>query len=233
MTVDYTQFCPVARTLDIVGDRWTILILRDLILEGPRKFQDFQHAFPRMSPNTLSTRLKTLEQHGIVERRIYEDHPPRAEYVVTDKGRAQAGAAVAAYLGRSTPEAALARGVKPKRSPLAQETFPLRIGLLPETRSLIPPPASVSEWRGGSTRVKASVGVGGARRGPPPWPPLRSAFPPHRFAGGGSTPRVMAAPHIAGTYLPFLTVRRIRRSSGPNDPFQSVVRPGLRQSRVR
>jgi DNA-binding HxlR family transcriptional regulator len=87
MTVDYTQFCPVARTLDIVGDRWTILILRDLILEGPRKFQDLQNAFPKISPNTLSGRLKTLEQHGIVERRIYEDHPPRAEYVLTDKGR--------------------------------------------------------------------------------------------------------------------------------------------------
>src|ERR1700726_1154226 len=86
MTVDYTQFCPVSRTLDIVGDRWTILILRDLILEGPRKFHDLQRAFPRMSPNTLSTRLKTLEQHGIVERRIYEDHPPRAEYVLTEKG---------------------------------------------------------------------------------------------------------------------------------------------------
>ena len=86
VTVDPTQFCPVARTLDIVGDRWTILILRDLILEGPRKFQDFQNAFPRMSPNTLSARLKTLEEHGIVERRIYEDHPPRAEYLLTDKG---------------------------------------------------------------------------------------------------------------------------------------------------
>jgi DNA-binding HxlR family transcriptional regulator len=39
-----------------------------------------------MSPNTLSTRLKTLEEHGIVERRLYEDHPPRAEYVLTEKG---------------------------------------------------------------------------------------------------------------------------------------------------
>jgi DNA-binding HxlR family transcriptional regulator len=87
MTIDYTQFCPVARTLDIVGDRWTMLILRDLILEGPRKFHDLQSALSRISPNTLSNRLKTLEQHGIVQRRIYADHPPRAEYLVTDKGR--------------------------------------------------------------------------------------------------------------------------------------------------
>jgi len=87
MTVDTTPLCPVSRTLDIIGDRWTILILRDLILEGPRRFQDLQTAFPRMSPNTLSARLKTLEEHGIVERRSYEEHPPRAEYVLTDKGR--------------------------------------------------------------------------------------------------------------------------------------------------
>src|SRR6201987_1412281 len=87
MTVDYRQFCPVPRALDLIGDRWTILILRDLILEGRRKFQDLQRAFPKMSPNTLSTRLKTLEEHGLVERRTYGDDPPRAEYVVTDKGR--------------------------------------------------------------------------------------------------------------------------------------------------
>lgn len=87
MSMDRLQFCPVARTLDIVGERWTLLILRDLTLDGPRKFQDFQRSLPGMSPNTLSARLKTLEQHGIVERRIYTDHPPRAEYVLTGKGR--------------------------------------------------------------------------------------------------------------------------------------------------
>jgi DNA-binding HxlR family transcriptional regulator len=86
MGIDYTQYCPVARTLDIIGDRWTILILRDLILHGPRKFQDFQSSLSRISPNTLSSRLKTLEEHGIVERRLYENHPPRAEYILTAKG---------------------------------------------------------------------------------------------------------------------------------------------------
>jgi DNA-binding HxlR family transcriptional regulator len=83
----YDQRCPVARTLEIIGERWTVLILRDLVLDGPRKFQDFLESLPRISPNTLSARLKTLEDSGIVERRFYEDHPPRAEYVLTDKGR--------------------------------------------------------------------------------------------------------------------------------------------------
>jgi DNA-binding HxlR family transcriptional regulator len=77
----------VARTLAIIGERWTILILRDLFLEGPRKFQDFEQSMPGISPNTLSARLKHLEENAIVERKIYEEHPPRAEYVLTERGR--------------------------------------------------------------------------------------------------------------------------------------------------
>ncbi len=64
----------------------TLLILRDLMLDGPRRFHDLQASLSRISPNTLSARLKALEAHGIVERRFYADHPPRAEYVLTAKG---------------------------------------------------------------------------------------------------------------------------------------------------
>ena len=78
--------CPIARTLDIIGERWTILILRDLVVGGARKFQDFERSLIGISPNTLSTRLKRLEDAGIVERRFYEQHPPRAEYVLTETG---------------------------------------------------------------------------------------------------------------------------------------------------
>lgn len=78
--------CPVARTLSIIGERWTILILRDLMLKGPRRFQDFEESLKGISPNTLSARLKQLEEHGIVSRRFYERHPPRAEYLLTGKG---------------------------------------------------------------------------------------------------------------------------------------------------
>ena len=81
------RYCPVARTLDIVGDRWSMLILRDLILEGPRKFSDLEQSLAGISPNTLSSRLKALEQHGILERRFYDQHPPRAEYIATARGR--------------------------------------------------------------------------------------------------------------------------------------------------
>ncbi len=83
----YGLDCPLARALDIIGERWAVLILRDLFLDGARKFQDFEDSLTGISPNTLSARLKRLEDGGIIERRFYEEHPPRAEYVLTAKGR--------------------------------------------------------------------------------------------------------------------------------------------------
>lgn len=80
------QSCPVARTLDIIGARWTLLIIRDL-LPGTMRFQDLQERLPGMAPNVLSDRLKTLEAHGLVRREFYSDHPPRAAYALTDQGR--------------------------------------------------------------------------------------------------------------------------------------------------
>ena len=79
--------CPVAKTLDLIGERWTVLILRDLLLQGPRRFQDFQESLAGVAPNTLSARLKDLEANGLVTRRQYNDYPPRLAYELTDKGR--------------------------------------------------------------------------------------------------------------------------------------------------
>ena len=87
MARTYGLDCPVARTLDVIGDRWTILILRDLFLQRTRRFQDFSDALPGLTPSVLSGRLKELEEDGIIESRLYSDHPPRAEYLLTDKGR--------------------------------------------------------------------------------------------------------------------------------------------------
>jgi DNA-binding HxlR family transcriptional regulator len=79
--------CPVARTLDLIGERWTILLLRDLLLKGPRRFQDFQDSLQGVAPNTLSARLKEMEDNGLIFRSLYSDRPPRVEYVLTDKGK--------------------------------------------------------------------------------------------------------------------------------------------------
>lgn len=87
MAREYDARCPVARTLNIIGDRWAILILRDFILQGPRRFQDFPPSLKGITPAVLSQRLKDLEAHGIIEARLYSDHPPRYEYNLTEKGR--------------------------------------------------------------------------------------------------------------------------------------------------
>jgi DNA-binding HxlR family transcriptional regulator len=79
--------CPVARTLDIIGERWTILILRDLFLHGARRYQDLQESLSGLAPNTLSARLKSLEGHHLIKRKLYSEHPPRLEYHLTEKGR--------------------------------------------------------------------------------------------------------------------------------------------------
>src|ERR1700745_708432 len=78
---------PVARTISVIGSSWTCLILRDFFLHGPRRFQQLQDSLKGIAPNTLSERLRTLEENGVVERRFYSMSPPRAEYVLTAKGR--------------------------------------------------------------------------------------------------------------------------------------------------
>ena len=79
--------CPVARALDVIGEKWTLLILRDLTRNPSRRFQDLLDSLHGCAPNTLSARLSSLEERGLIERRQYEQHPPRMEYVLTAKGR--------------------------------------------------------------------------------------------------------------------------------------------------
>ena len=82
----YDQNCPIARTLDIIGDRWTLLLIRDLFL-GKGRYSDLLRSSPGVPPRLLSERLKMLEGHGLIERAIYSEHPLRAEYRLTPRGR--------------------------------------------------------------------------------------------------------------------------------------------------
>jgi DNA-binding HxlR family transcriptional regulator len=86
MSRTYNQVCPIASALDIIGDRWTMLILRDLFL-GATRFNQFLQNSPGLPSKLLSDRLKKLEEHGLVERAVYSQHPLRAEYRLTDEGR--------------------------------------------------------------------------------------------------------------------------------------------------
>ncbi|WP_028803450.1 winged helix-turn-helix transcriptional regulator [Streptomyces sp. 142MFCol3.1] len=82
---DYaTQECSIARALEVVGERWTLLVIRDA-LYGVRRYNDFlvHLGIPRA---VLAARLQTLTTEGILEKRRYQQSPPRDEYVVTDRG---------------------------------------------------------------------------------------------------------------------------------------------------
>lgn len=77
--------CPVARTLDRVGDWWSMLILRDAGF-GLTRFDQFQDSLG-IAPNMLTRRLAALVETGFLERRAYSERPPRYEYLLTQKGR--------------------------------------------------------------------------------------------------------------------------------------------------
>lgn len=77
--------CPIARSLERVGEWWSILILRDAFY-GLRRFDEFQKNLG-VAPNMLARRLNGLVEAGLMERRRYSEHPPRDEYLLTDKGR--------------------------------------------------------------------------------------------------------------------------------------------------
>ncbi|MCW3017430.1 MAG: transcriptional regulator, HxlR family [Solirubrobacterales bacterium] len=83
---DYpAQVCSVARALEVVGERWTLLILRDVFL-GVRRFEDIQRDLG-IARNVLASRLEGLVERGVLAKRAYQERPPRHEYVLTDKGR--------------------------------------------------------------------------------------------------------------------------------------------------
>ncbi len=85
--VHETTSCAVAACAEIIGAKWTALLVHDLS-EGPRRFSELERSCVGISPRTLSERLRALEDEGIVERHSYPESPPRVEYELTDKGQA-------------------------------------------------------------------------------------------------------------------------------------------------
>jgi DNA-binding HxlR family transcriptional regulator len=82
----YGQYCPVARTLELVGERWTLLLVRELLL-GPMRFTDLHTALAGIPRNLLAERLRDLESHGLVARRELPPPAARTVYELTDTGR--------------------------------------------------------------------------------------------------------------------------------------------------
>lgn len=83
--LDARSACPLSCSLELIGDRWTMLILRDLFI-GKKRFSEFLESPEKISTNILSDRLMTMEKSGLVFARIYSRRPKRYEYELTDKG---------------------------------------------------------------------------------------------------------------------------------------------------
>lgn len=85
-TADYSrQSCSIAATLEVIGDPWTLLVIRDAF-QGVKRFEQWQERLG-VARNVLAARLKTLVQHGVLEPRLYSERPPRNEYLLTAKGK--------------------------------------------------------------------------------------------------------------------------------------------------
>lgn len=93
----YSQYCAVARGLDLIGDRWTLLMVRDMLL-GPKRFKDILESLPGIGTNLLSTRLRELEEAGLIERAVLPPPAGSAVYRLTANGEALEPVVVA--LGR-------------------------------------------------------------------------------------------------------------------------------------
>src|SRR5436305_10184075 len=78
--------CPIARTAEIISGKWTLLIIRDLA-SGVKRFNQLERSLHGISPKTLSERLRSLEEEGIIIRQTFAEVPPRVEYSLTTKGR--------------------------------------------------------------------------------------------------------------------------------------------------
>ncbi|MFN8440782.1 MAG: winged helix-turn-helix transcriptional regulator [Caldilineaceae bacterium] len=86
-TRSYNQLCGLAYALDVVGERWTILVIRELVA-GPRRFTDLMDGLPGISTNLLTERLKELEQHGVIQRRVLPPPAASTVYQLTKLGKA-------------------------------------------------------------------------------------------------------------------------------------------------
>ena len=85
-TADYSrQSCSIAATLEVIGDPWTLLVIRDAF-NGVRRFEQWQERLG-VARNVLASRLKTLVAHGVLEPQQYSERPPRNEYILTQKGK--------------------------------------------------------------------------------------------------------------------------------------------------
>ena len=86
MNVDFRCQCPISSALDIIGDKWTLVIVRDMIFDHKKTFKDFSTSAESIASNILSTRLKLMEEVGIIKKSKMEGNQKSNVYTLTEKG---------------------------------------------------------------------------------------------------------------------------------------------------
>lgn len=86
-TLEELPACPVETTLSLIGNKWQVLILRDLNLYGTMRFKELQRSIGKVSQKVLTSNLRTMEDTGLVHREVYAEVPPRVEYSLTETGK--------------------------------------------------------------------------------------------------------------------------------------------------
>ena len=87
LTKEELPHCPVATTVQLIGNKWKLLIIRDLILNGKQRFCEFLKSIPAISKKVLTDNLRALESDGLLEREIFAEVPPRVEYSLSPLGK--------------------------------------------------------------------------------------------------------------------------------------------------
>lgn len=86
LTKEELPECPVATTVQLIGNKWKLLIIRNLIYKGKQRFRDFTKSIPAISKKVLTDNLRALEDDGLVEREVFAEVPPRVEYSLSPLG---------------------------------------------------------------------------------------------------------------------------------------------------
>lgn len=87
LTKEELPECPVATTVQLIGNKWKMLIIRNLIYNGKQRFSDFIRTIPAISKKVLTDNLRALEDDGLIEREVFAEVPPRVEYSLSEIGK--------------------------------------------------------------------------------------------------------------------------------------------------
>lgn len=206
----YGQYCALAKALDVVGDRWTLLIIRELLIRGAARYTDLMHGLPGIATNLLAARLRDLEEAGVVEREAAA--PPVATALFRLTTRGEELAPVLKALGRwGAP--LLAEGASHERDTFRSHWLALPLQFYVADAAPDQPPATIAVHSGNEPMlIEIGDGVVRARPGTTDHPDGVLTGPPHLLIGVLSGKLDLAAARAAGLQYDgdLAVLRRVR-----------------------